>query len=205
MCPHPVANITKLWGIHGEARPVSTAAFGNVDMYTAGACAAGLTTLFAGPRLVFFLSLGENAPLGGTLTITTCGHSANNPVLYVGTGCPTWTMAFNCRAGNDNAGDEGGGAPACAANPRASTVVVPAVTSRAFFVQLGGFSGAPVTSGLAWDYAGATPSRSAAGTPTRSRTTSRSRSRTRSRTKSPQRSLKGREAAAAAASGSKKP
>jgi hypothetical protein len=151
-------------------------------MYTAGACAAGLGAFFPGARLLYALNLGEDAPLGGTLTLTTCGHTANNTVLYVGTGCPSWALPFSCRAGNDDAA----AAAACAANARASTLAVTA-TQRVYYVQLGGFGGAPVTSGLAWAYAAA-PSSSGSGT--RSRTRSRSGSRTRSRSGSRSRSRK---------------
>jgi hypothetical protein len=96
--------------------------------------------------------------------------TANNTVLHVGTGCPTNSTNFFCRQGNDNAGDVPG--RACASNPRASTVVLPGATSRTYFVQVGGYAGdAAVATGLAWDYALASPSAIA----TRSGTRSRSR------------------------------
>jgi hypothetical protein len=120
------------------------------------------------------LSLGSATPLGGTLTLTTCGHTANNTVLYVGTGCPTWDRPFGCLAGNDNAV----GPAACGGNALASTVAVVAASQHVFYVQLGGVDGTPVTSGLAWSYA---PPQLRSGSATRSRTRSRSGSRTRSR------------------------
>jgi hypothetical protein len=150
-------------------------------MYTAGSCANGLGAFYPGPRLLYALFLGVGVPLGGTLTITTCGHTANDTVLYVGTGCPTWAQPFGCRAGNDNAAG-----PACGGNGLASTVTVTA-TQATYYVQLGGVNGVPVTSGLGWSYAAAA-SRSSSGT--RSRTRSRSASRTRSRSASRSRSRK---------------
>ena len=142
-------------------------------MYTAGTCSAGFKTFFAGPRLVYVLYLGAATPLGGTLTVTTCGHSANNTVLYAGTGCPTWAAPFACIVGDDNA------VPACGPNAFASTVTL-TVTQVSYFVQLGGANGQPITSGLAWAYT--PPSASATGS--RSRTRSRSGSATRTRTAS---------------------
>ena len=161
--------MTALAGASGVAPPLSTAISGQPAMYTAGSCAAGLGAFYPGPRLLYALSLGVTTPLGGTLTITTCGHSANNTVLYVGTGCPTWALPFACRAGNDNA-------PVCGGNALASTVAIVA-TQPTYYVQLGGFEGAAVVSGLGWSYAAA--SRSGSGT--RSRTRSRSASRSGSR------------------------
>ena len=142
-------------------------------MYTSGSCAAGYASFAPGPRLVYRLLLPDSAPLGGTLTVTTCGRSSNNTVLYLGTGCPTWYGSFNCLRGNDDAGSVAG--QACASNPLASTLSHVA-SSRMYFVQLGSQSGAEVVSGLSWSY------RAASASPTRSRTRSRSATRTRSRT-----------------------
>jgi hypothetical protein len=143
-------------------------------MYTAGTCASGLRAFYPGARLLYALFLGAATPLGGTLTVTTCGHTANNTVLYIGTGCPTWGIPFGCLAGNDNAaaGACGGG------NAFASTVVLPAVDQIMYYLQLGGVSGAPVTSGLAWAY---TPPASASASGSRSRSRSRSATPSRSR------------------------
>ena len=162
-------------------------------MYTSGSCTTGLRTFYPGSRLLYVLDLGEAAPLGGTLTLTTCGHTANNTVIYVGTGCPTWALPFGCLAGNDNAGDGGAGVTVtatCASNPRASSLTIPGVASRTLHVQLGGYGGAPVVSGLGWNYAPAPASRSASASRsrTRSRTRSASGTRTRSRTRSATRS-----------------
>ena len=164
-------------------------------MYTSGSCTTGLRTFYAGSRLLYVLDLGEAAPLGGTLTLTTCGHTANNTVLYVGTGCPTWALPFACLVGNDNAGDAGPGAvamAACGSNPRASSLIVLGVASRTLHVQLGGYDGAPVVSGLGWSYAPAPASRSASAsrTRTRSRTRSATGTRTRSATSSRSRTRK---------------
>ena len=161
-----------LTGVNGTAPPLSTAASGQPTMYTSGTCASGLRAFYPGARLLYALSLGSATPLGGTLMLTTCGHSANNTVLYVGTGCPSWAQPFGCIVGNDNAA-----APACGSNGLASSVAV-TVTQPVVYIQLGGHAGEPVTSGLAWAYA-APASRSASGT--HSRTRSRSGSRTRSR------------------------
>jgi hypothetical protein len=150
-------------------------------MYTAGTCATGLRAFYPGSRLLYALDLGSDTPLGGVLTLTTCGHSANNTVLYVGTGCPTWALPFGCVAGNENA-------PSCAPNPRASTVAVVA-TQPTYYVQLGGFNGAPVTSGLGWAYAPPSPPPGSASA-TRSRSRSRTRSRSASRSASRSRSRK---------------
>ena len=143
-------------------------------MYTSGTCSAGFQTFFPGPRLVYALYLDATAPLGGVLTVTTCGHTANNTVLYLGTGCPTWDRPFGCKVGNDDAG----GADWCGSNARAAAVSVTA-TQQVYFIQLGGFAGAPVTSGLQWRYA---PPASRSGSATGSRTHSRSRTRSRTRT-----------------------
>ena len=104
-------------------------------MYTAGSCATGLGAFYPGSRLLYVLDLGEATPLGGTLTLTTCGHSTNNTVLYVGTGCPTWALPFACRSGNDNAAG-----PACGSNPLASTVAITAAQVT-YYVQVGGWWG----------------------------------------------------------------
>ena len=176
-------------------------AAGVVGLYTTGSCAAGLKTFFAGPRALAFLSLGAGVPLGGTLTLSSCGLTANNTVLYVGTGCPVWALPFNCRVGNDDAADDPA-APGCVGNAGASTAVLRAVGSRVFHVQLGGFLGAPVVSGLWWRYdppgsgaslstspvPSASPSRSRSAS--RSRTLSSSRSRTRSASQSATRTRK---------------
>ena len=145
-------------------------------MYTAGTCAAGLRAFYPGPRLLYALDLGDGVPLGGVLTLTTCGHTANNTVLYVGTGCPSWALPFGCVAGNDDALSPPGG---CASNARASTVAVVA-TQPTYYVQVGGMRGGDVVAGLAWGYAPPAASGSASG----SRSRSRSRSRTRSRSAS---------------------
>ena len=167
-----------LTGPSGLLPRLSTAASGQPSMYTAGSCTTGLGAFYPGSRLLFSLSLGSATPLGGVLTLTTCGHTANNTVLYVGSGCPTWALPFGCRAGNDN-----GAAPVCGSNALASTVAVVA-TQATYYVQLGGMDGAHVTSGLAWSYAA--PSRSGSGTrsPSRSLSPSRTRSLSPSRTRS---------------------
>jgi hypothetical protein len=197
MCKAPVNNVTSLRGTAGTAAPVDVGRYGNTGMYTAGSCSSGFQTFFAGPRAVFFLDLGAATPLGGVLTVTTCGHTANNTVLYVGTGCPTWYLPFGCRAGNDNAGDAAEQA-GCDANPLASTVTLAPTSARVYFLQLGGYLGAGVTSGLSWRYEpprspSATRSGSGTGSATRSRTRLRpstasataSRTATRSRTRKP--------------------
>ena len=146
-------------------------------MYTAGSCAVGLGAFYPGPRRLYALFLGPGVPLGGFLTVTTCGHTTNDTVIYVGTGCPTWAQPFGCRAGNDNAAG-----PACGGNGLASSVSVLA-TQATYYLQLGGVNGAHIVSGLAWSYvAPVTTTRSGSGS--RSRTRSRSGSCTRSGTRS---------------------
>jgi hypothetical protein len=183
MCRPPVTNVTTLAGASGVAPRVDVVRWGTPGLYTSGSCPAGsFSTFFGAPRLVYFLNLGPGVPLGGTLTLTTCGHTADNTVLYVGLGCPTWTLSFQCVRANDDAGDGGQGG-ACPGNPGASTVTLVAA-SRFYFLQLGAVPGSPAISGLAWNYS--LPAASAGGTPTATRTgsASRSRSRSRSRTRS---------------------
>ena len=151
-------------------------------MYTAGACATGLGAFYPGPRLLYVLFLGTGVPLGGVLTLTTCGHTANDTVLYVGSGCPTWALPFNCRAGNDNAAG-----PACGGNGLASTVAVTA-TQATYYVQLGGVNGEPVVAGLGWAYVAPAVTRSGSGSRSRSRSRSGSGSRSRSGSRSGSRS-----------------
>lgn len=126
-------------------------------MYTSGTCSSGFKTFYHGSRMVFALFLGVSTRLGGKLTLTTCGSTSNNTVLYVGTGCPAWATPFNCLAGNDDADQ-------CAGNYLASTVSVTA-SERSYFVQLGGSNGALAMSGLQWTYSlPVTPTRTAAAT-----------------------------------------
>ena len=174
-------------GANGTFPIASSAVAGNVGMYTSGSC-AGFSTFFPGSRLVYRIALIDGTPLGGTLTLSTCGLTLNNTVLYLGTGCPTWALPFGCLRGNDDAGDAAG--QSCPSNPQASTISIVA-TSRFFFVQLGTSSGADVVSGLSWSYAAPRP------TPTSTRTRSRTASptRTRSATRSKSRSRKVKRAA----------
>ena len=188
LCRAPVARVLSLTGTSGTSPPVRASVAGNPGLFTSGSCAAGFKTFLPGPRLVFLIDLGEDAPLGGVLTVTTCGHSADNTVLYVGTGCPVWAAPFGCLRGNDNAGDDGG-VGACAANPRAAALALPAVASRVYFVQVAGYGGSPVVSGLGWSYA-PPATRTASRTRSRSRAAgsraqSSSRSGSRSRTRKP--------------------
>jgi hypothetical protein len=191
------APITSLYGVSGSLpAPVDLGGPSGVGgLYTSGTCARGLSALYPGPRALFFLDVGEGVPLGGTLTVTTCGATSNNTVLYVGTGCPSWSVPFNCRVGNDDAGDDPAAAAltgGCAGNPRASTTLQTGVGARSYFIQLGGYLGAPVVSGLAWRYyppPSASASRSVSPSATRSpgsrsRTGSATRSRTVSTTRS---------------------
>jgi hypothetical protein len=172
-----------LTGTSGIAQPLSTLTAGRPDMYTAGTCATGLRAFYPGSRLLYVIELGAGR-VGGTLTLTTCGHTANNTVLYVGTGCPTWALPFACVAGNDDA------AAGCGANAFASSVSITA-TQTTYYVQLGGLGGAHVVSGLAWAYvAPVTRSGSGSRSRTRSRTGSRTRSRSGSRSGSRSRSRK---------------
>ena len=144
-------------------------------MYGGDRC--NLVPLAAGPRFVFRLDIG--AAVRGVLTVSTCGLTTNNTVLYVGTGCPLTAMAFSCRAASDNA-------PRCGANGLASTVSFTTPFARIFFIQLGGSGGgAPPVSGLSWSYsdasltASATHTRTTTTTPSRPPSATRSMSRTR--------------------------
>jgi hypothetical protein len=149
-------------------------------MYTSGTCASGFRTFYPGSRLVYQLSLGDTALLGGTLTLSTCGVTSDNTVLYVGTGCPTWDVPFGCLAGSDDAG--GGASAQCVSNPLASTVSITA-TQRTYYIQLGGVDGRAVTAGLRWTYAAASASRSRTSLASRSASQTRSRSRDASRSR----------------------
>jgi len=146
-------------------------------MYTSGSCALGYQTFVPGPRLVYRISISEALPLGGTLTLSTCGLTSNNTVLYLGTGCPTWFGSFNCVRGSDDV------VGACASNPLAS-VLSHVATSRIYFVQLGTSSGAEVVSGLSWSYRVAGASRTSTGTRSRTATRTRTRSATASKSRS---------------------
>ena len=146
-------------------------------MYTSGSCAAGYGSFAPGSRLVYRLSLGDSTPLGGVLTVTTCGLTTNNTALYLGTGCPTWFGSFNCLRGNDNA------APSCGANALASTLTH-VTASSVYFIQLGAAGGGAVVSGLSWSYAPPSASATASRTRTRTATPSRSRSATASKSRS---------------------
>ena len=165
--------VVLLVGTSGTAPRLSTATAGRSEMYTAGTCATGLRAFFPGSRLLYALDLGERTAMGGTLTVSTCGLTANNTVLYIGTGCPTWAQPFACVSGNDNAAT-------CSTNAFASTLSITATQTR-YFVQLGGINSAHVVSGLQWSYN--LPSRSPSGSRTRSRSSSRSRSGSRSRSR----------------------
>ena len=153
-------------------------------MYTSGACAAGYSWFSPGSRLVYLVRLGNSTPLGGVLTLSTCGLTTADTVLYLGTGCPTWYGSFNCLRGNDNAADVVG--QACGTNAFASTLRHVAA-SRVYFVQVGAAAGGSVVSGLSWSYAppspSATPSRSLAATATRTATRTRSATASKSRSR----------------------
>lgn len=146
-------------------------------MYTSGSCGGSFATFFTGYRLVYRISLGDDTPLGGVLTISTCGLTTNNTVLYVGSGCPTWSGSFGCVASNDNAADVAG--RSCPSNPRASTVVFTLTSSRVAFVQLGGYGGLDITSGISWAYEPRSPSKTASRTRTKMSTRTRTRSMSR--------------------------
>ncbi len=173
-----------LVGTSGVAPPLSTAVAGQPAMYTVGSCAAGLGAFYPGSRLLYALFLGPATLPGGVLTITTCGHTANNTVLYVGVGCPVWAQPFGCRAGNDNAV-----APVCAGNALASTIAV-VVTQATYYVQLGGVHGEDVVSGLGWRYSAPTspPTGTSTARPSPKRTRTRGTSRSRSAMATPSKS-----------------
>ena len=158
-------------------------------MYTTGSCPSSYSTFMPGPRLVYLLNLGDSTPLGGTLTLSTCGLTSGNTVLYVGTGCPTWFGSFLCLRGNNNAG-EILPAQGCTANALASTVSITVSSYTKYVVQLGEFNGGDVVSGLSWRY----EAPRASPTTSRTRSSTASRTRTRSRTVSKSRSRKAKRA-----------
>jgi hypothetical protein len=119
---------------------------------------------------VFALSLGTTVALGGMLTLSTCGVTHNNTVLYVGTGCPSWDRPFGCLMGSNDA------TSSCTANPLASTITL-TVTQRNYFIQLGGVDGQNVRSSVRWTYSMPTRTSTGTGTRSRSRVSTRSRSR----------------------------
>jgi hypothetical protein len=166
-------------GVSGAFPVASTADAGNVGMYTSGSCAAGYSSLAPGPRLVYRLALDGSTPLGGVLSLSTCGLTSGNTVLYVGTGCPTWFGSFLCLRGNDNAGDVAG--QACPSNPLASTLSVALSASRVVFIMAGANDGSDVATGLRWSYAAPSPTRSPSRTSSRARAVSATRSKSRSR------------------------
>jgi hypothetical protein len=125
------------------------------------------------------LVLDGSTPLGGVLSLSTCGLTSGNTVLYVGTGCPTWFGSFLCLRGNDNAGDVAG--QACAANPLASTLSVALSASRVVFIMAGANDGSDVATGLRWSYAAPSPTRSPSRTNSRARAVSATRTKRRSR------------------------
>ena len=154
-------------GLRGTAPPVALGVYGTSGLFSSGSCARGLSSIYASARIVYFLALGANATLGGSLVVSTCGRTTGDTLLYIGTGCPVGPVTFQCLVGNDNAGDAVGQA-ACAGNAGASTVTIPSTTSRLYFVMLGFFPGnpAPVAS-VTWAYAPPAPTPSASRTRTR--------------------------------------
>jgi len=166
MCAPPVGNITSLTGLAGTAPPVALGVYGSSGLFSSGTCPRGLSTMFAGPRIVYFLALGANATLGGRLVVSTCSRTAGDTLLYVGLGCPVGPVSFQCQVGNDNAGDAAGQA-ACAGNAGASTVTISSTTSRFYFIMLGHAPGsAPPVASVTWVYTPPVPTPS----PTRTRT-----------------------------------
>lgn len=158
----------------GRVASRTSAAAGNAGLYSSGSCATGYATFVAGPRIVYRLALGDSVPLGGRLTLSTCGLSAANTVLYLGTGCPTRDSLFNCLKGNDDAGRFVGSA--CGSNVLASTLTH-VTASRVYYVQVGEASGAEFSSGLSWNYTFVASSGSGTSTGTASRTQTATRTR----------------------------
>ena len=178
LCRAPVNCVLVQSGVSGTFPVVSSADAGNAGMYTTGSCALGYSSFVPGPRLVYRITLSNELPVGGTLTLSTCGLTTNDTVLYLGTGCPTWFGSFNClRASDDAAG------AACTGNPLAS-VLSHVTASRLHFVQVGAASGAEVVSGLSWSYAVASATRTSTHTRSRTATPTRTRSATRFKSRS---------------------
>jgi hypothetical protein len=141
-CPAP---LSATWGV-GENGTLATVPMANALFSLA--CGGSLMSTSGGNlKGVVRIDLGASTPLNGVLTVTTCGLSSADTVLWVGTGCPTDATAFGCVGAND---DASGGT--CGAR---SSYVVPAATQRYYTVVVGGYSGvspATVASGLSWSY-----------------------------------------------------
>ena len=167
MCAPPVSNVTSLTGLTGTAPPVALGVYGTTGLFSNGACARGLPSIISGPRIVYFLSLGANTTLGGSLVVSTCGRTSGDTLLYVGFGCPVDRGTFQCQVGNDNAGDMVGQA-ACTSNAAASTATIAPTTSRFYFIMLGHAPGsAPPMASVTWAYT--PPAATSSSTRTRTR------------------------------------
>jgi hypothetical protein len=93
----------------------------------------------AGQVAVVRLDLGVDTPLGGSLTVSTCGLSTADTMLYVGAGCPGSDASWGCLGVSDDA---------CGSQ---SMLTIKA-SARVVFVVVGGYSGA-AASGVSWSYA----------------------------------------------------
>lgn len=147
VCPTTLPNVLVGAGQGGTFASVPSFA-GNAALYARGGCKSPyweMADLPPGPRLVFRISINSSLPLGGILTVTTCGQTSSNTAVYLGTGCPAGGFIFNCLIMNDDAAQ-------CPSNPRASTLSRVA-TVRNYFVQVGSPVGHfPWSSGLQWTY-----------------------------------------------------
>ena len=150
MCGPPVYNITSVSGIVGNSSVAQSSQWGNNGLISGAICGDNsFSSFYSGPFAVYFLNLGATIRIGGTLVITTCGVTSDNTVLYAGLGCPTSGASFQCLRGNDNVVDEG---MECSSNPEASTIVLRSVSTRTFYIMVGGFLGRSFSSGLSWEY-----------------------------------------------------
>ena len=68
-------------GITGTIQPSAS----SVDVGATGGCATG-SPMRTGTKIVFRIDLGAGTMLGGNLTVSTCGQSSGDTLIYVGRG-----------------------------------------------------------------------------------------------------------------------
>ena len=77
-------------------------------------------------------------PVGGPLTISNCGLSSADTMLFVGTGCPTNATSFNCVGSADDS---------CGAQ---SQVTISATTSNRYFAMFAPYNSGVISTGMTW-------------------------------------------------------
>ena len=159
MCPLPVNRVIDLVGISGNSSIGSNTATVGTALFQ-GTCGQPdptndyyYTNIGSGRFLVFKLNLGETVPLGGLLQVGSVGVSNGDTVAFVGTGCPSSQQSFGCFIGNDDAMLDWD----FQISVTQSRVEFNA-TQRLYYVIIGGYGSADVTSGVAWQYFPPSPS-----------------------------------------------